>query len=197
VLAGATLLFTTPGAADAQGLRGHVGFGPSALSTPGWSPAYGPSVGIEFGGWLGTRVRVDYRSAARDSGEIVRFCGFASCTEGPFDREHFVRSLGVGFSRRLVEASRLELAGVLRARFFQQGRHLTHLETGEELDRDDVIDYGLGVGVEARLASSVFGVHPMVWLAYDRLLQRECPADGSCYHDRNHLEAGLGLSFGR
>ena len=38
---------------------------------------------------------------------------------------------------------------------------------------------------------------PMAWVKYDRLFQRECPADGTCYGDRHHLEFGLGMTFGR
>ena len=197
VLAAAVFLFTVPAAAEAQGVRVRLGYGASALSTPGWSPGYGPLIGLEFGGWLGTGIRVDYRSASRDSGEIVWFCGFASCTVGPFDEDLFLRSLGLGLGRPLLRVDQIELTGVLRGRFFWQGRHLTHLETGDEFDRSDVTDYGLGVGVEARSGSDIFGVHPMIWVAYDRVMQRDCPADGTCYGGRNHLDVGLGLTFGR
>jgi hypothetical protein len=74
---------------------------------------------------------------------------------------------------------------------------MTHVSSGEEFKRNDVFDHGFGAGLEAHLSSGLLGVTPLAWVMYDRIFQRECPADGTCYGDRNHLELGLGMTLGR
>jgi hypothetical protein len=79
---------------------------------------------------------------------------------------------------------------------FAQGRHMTDLETDEDFDRSRVTDVGFGTRLEARSRLGIRGLRPMAWVAYDRISSTGCPADGTCYGGRNHLEIGLGLMFG-
>lgn len=193
----ACLLIAMPGTVQGQGFEIRAGYSGAALSTPGWSPGFGPHLGVVLGGRWGSRLRIEYRSQGRDGGEIPSYCGGTfACTVGPFHEELIVRALGIGVDRMVLRRERLDVLGVLRGGFFWQGRHLTHLETGEERDRADVIDFGLGLGIEARLVRRVLGVSPVAWATYDRIIERECLADASCYGGRNHLEVGLGVTVG-
>ncbi len=197
VLSLTLLLLVVPVGIRGQGLQVHTGYSGALLSTPGWSPSHGPYIGVTLGRWLGSGLRIEYRGQVRDVGEIPGFCGFATCTDGPFEETLFLRSFGLGVSRPVLSGDRLDLLGVVRGALFMQGRHLTHVTTGEEFDRSDVSDYGLGAGLEAHLSSGFLGFTPMAWVMYDRLFQRECPADGTCYGNRNHIELGVGITFGR
>jgi len=193
-----TLLFLVlPAGVRGQAVQVQIGYTGALLSTSGWSPSHGPYIGVTLGRWLGAGLRIEYRSQVRDGGEISGFCGAFTCTDGPFEETLFLRSFGLGVSRPVLHGDRVELLAVVRGGLFMQGRHLTHVITREEFDRSDVFDYGLGAGLEAHLSSGFWGLTPMAWVAYDRLFQRECPADSSCYGGRNHLEFGMGMTFGR
>lgn len=193
-----TLLFLVlPAGVRGQAVQVHIGYTGALLSTSGWSPSHGPYIGVTLGSWLGSGLRIEYRSQVRDGGVISGFCGFAFCTDGPFEEALYLRSFRLGIGRSVLQGDRVELVGVLRAGLFMQGRHMTNVTTGEEFNRSDVSDYGLGAGLEAHLSWGFWGLTPMAWVAYDRLFQRECPADSSCYGGRNHLEFGLGMTFGR
>jgi hypothetical protein len=173
-----------------------VGYGVSALSTPEWTPVRGPSVGLEFLGWPGWGIGIEYRDARRGRGEISGYCGFDSCIEGPFTEEVFLRSVGLHLNRRVFEEERLEVRVALRALLFAQGRHMTDVQTGEGFDRSRVTDFGYGVRLETRSRTGTRGLRPLAWMAYDRITSTGCPADGTCYGGRNHVEIGLGLMFG-
>jgi hypothetical protein len=173
-----------------------VGYGVSALSTPEWTPAHGPSVGLEFLGWLGWGIGIEYRDARRGRGEVSGYCGFEFCIEGPFTEEVFLRSVGLDLNRRIFEDERLEVRVALRALLFAQGRHMTDVQTGEQFDRSRVTDVGYGARIETRSRSGIRGLRPLAWMAYDRISPTGCPADGTCYGGRNHVEIGLGLMLG-
>jgi hypothetical protein len=197
--AGLGLILATalvPTAIEGQVAQLRVGYGVSALSTSDWTPVHGPSIGLEFQAWPGWGISVEYRDASRGRGEVTGYCGFEFCVEGPFAEEVFLRSVGLGLDRRILEDERLEVRVALQGRLFAQGRHMTDVETGEEFDRSRVVDAGYGARIEARSRSGIRGLIPLAWMAYHRLSPTGCPSDGTCYGGRNHVEIGLGLMFG-
>jgi hypothetical protein len=72
----AGLCALVPSAAEGQVAQLRVGYGVSALSTPEWTPAHGPSVGLEFLGWPGWGIGIEYRDARRGRGETSGYCAF-------------------------------------------------------------------------------------------------------------------------
>ena len=192
------LILVLPAGVRGQKLQVHIGYTGALLSTSGWSPSHGPYLGVTLGSWLGSGLRIEYRSQVRDGGVISSVGGFAGSTDGPFEQALYLRSLGLGIGKPVLQGDRVDLVGVLRVGLFMQGRHVIHLTTREEFNTDDVLDYGLGVGLEAHLSWGFWGLTPMAWVAYDRLFQLERGvADGTSYGGRNHLEFGMGMTFGR
>ena len=185
-----------PAAIEGQVAQLRIGYGASALSTPEWTPVHGPAAAIEFQGWPGWGISIEFRDVRRSRGETAGYCGFEFCIEGPFTEEVFLRSVGLGLNRRVVEEERLEVWVGLQGRLFAQGRHMTDVETGEEFNRSRVVDVGYGARLEARSRSGIRGLRPLAWLAYDRISPTGCPSDGTCYGGRNHAEVGLGLMLG-
>jgi hypothetical protein len=197
-LSGAVLAL--PGSAEP--VRGQpvvdlsLGYAGARVPPDEWSPGYGPSVALSVG-WDRTQFRFDYGFQARDGGTIAGYCTFFGCVDGPFDESFFLHVLRFGVARSALRSEDVDLAAVVRGGRFIQGRHLTRLDTREEFDRARTTDLGMGVGVEARVTRWSRSLAPRVWLAYDRVFETLCPADGTCYRARNRYELGLGVSWRR
>jgi hypothetical protein len=191
------ILLASPGAARGQVVVDlNLGYQGALLSTEDWSPGHGPSFGLAAG-WGRTRLHVDYGLQTRDGGAVTGYCEFFGCVDGPFDESFFLHVLRLGVGRSVYRSGALDLGGAVRGGLFVQGRHLTHVDTGDELDRGRTTDLGVGVAAEARVTRWGRSLAPRLWLAYDRIFGGECPADGTCYGARNRLELGVGVSWRR
>jgi hypothetical protein len=126
---------------------------------------------------------------------VPQHCTFASCTAGPFEQRYSMRIFYAGLSYDFRNPTDVYLNVSLNVGRNQQTEHLRHLQGGEDLDVGPGSQGTVGGSVDLRLRPFLGPFRPVFSGRYDRVMESECPADGTCAPSRDVWSVSVGLSW--
>ncbi len=195
-LAASAAVLTCPSEVEAQAffIDGHVdqAYADAPLSSPlGFSVAVGRTSIV---GPLGLQAgfRTLYEGGAESLGQ---HCSLGACAEGPFDQTYATRMIWIGLSYDFRNRTDVYMNLGLNAGTNRQVEHLTHLDTGEELEDSLDSETILGGSLDLRLRPFLGPLRPAFTARYDRIFGSECTPDAACAPDRDVWSLSVGLSW--
>lgn len=183
---------------EAQSLDLDVALNQSFTSLDVLDSPTGFSVGVTGHRVFGPMgVQVGYRRLSEYDQEIPRTCGFASCTQGPFDRSYALRTLRLGLFVDMAAPLNGEIGVGVSGSLSWQEKRLEHLAGGESFDDAETgPDRGLGVQADWRFGPLWWRLHPFVFAQYERIAgTSECLADAACFDARYVTSLAVGLAW--
>ena len=137
---------------------------------------------------------VGYQHVVEGSGQVAQTCGFASCTPGPFEQSHSLRTVEMSLSLLLVDNANVIFVVEANSSLSRQTERLEHVDTVEV--RRDGAGPDLGFGVAARLQLPLLrSLRPFLTARYDRITRGTCAQDASCFGGRDVGRLGVGLAW--
>lgn len=170
----------------------HQAYAAEPLPTPmGFSVAVGRT-GIVGPLGLHAGVRSLFERGAHD---LAQVCGFATCTDGPFNQSYSMRMIWAGISYDFPNPVDVYLNLGFNAGLNRQTEHLTHVDTGSEIEDRTDSALSLGGSVDLRLRPLLGPLRPSFSARYDRIYASDCAADVSCFPDRDVWSISVGFSL--
>lgn len=189
-------LVATPSAAGAQAYFIDAAIDQAYASDPLPSPL-GFSLALGRTSLLGPLgLQVSLRSLFEHGGsDIAQKCDLSGCTAGPFDQSFSMRMISFGLSYDFRNPTGVYLDLGLNAGSSYQIEHLTHVETGQEMEERTDSDFTLGGSMDLRLRRLIGPFRPAFGARYDRVFASPCDADAACFPDRSVWSLSAGLSW--
>lgn len=181
----------------AQVVHVDAGIDQSFTSIDGLDSPVGFRLAVTGSGlWGGLGAQLVVRRLSESAGVIPQYCGFAFCTQGPFDRSYALWAAGLGITVNVQPLPGTDLVVAGNASLYRQAQKLEHLVTGDRSERDRVgPDPGFGVSADLRLPTLFLRIRPLVYIRYDHVLGNECLADAACFGGRDIASIGAGLAW--